>query len=87
MKDLDVTWYCNKYVTPDVVNIISVEKGLYVAESCQVQNIPTDNCGSKLISLFLLILKIFDVIYYFFGKNHLISLRTILMLSSINVTF
>jgi hypothetical protein len=56
-------------VTPDVENIISVEKGLYVAESCQVQNIPTDNCGSKLISLFLLILKIFDVIYYFFWKK------------------
>jgi hypothetical protein len=65
MRGLDVTCYCNKYVTQDILKIISLEKALYVVETCQAQNIPKDNCGSKLISLFLLILKIFDFIYYF----------------------
>jgi hypothetical protein len=65
MRGLDVTCYCNKYVNSDILKIISVEKALYVAKTCQAQNIPKDKCGSKLISLFLLILKVFDFIYYF----------------------
>jgi hypothetical protein len=65
MRGLDVTCYCNKYVNSDFLKIISLEKALYVAQTCQAQNIPKDKCGSKLISLFLLILKIFDFIYYF----------------------
>jgi hypothetical protein len=62
MKDLDVSCSC-KYVTPVVEKKFSIEKTLYVAEICHSQNIPTDTCGSKFISLFLLMLKIFDFIY------------------------
>jgi hypothetical protein len=62
MKDLDVSCSC-KYVTPIVEEKFSIEKTLYVAEICHSQNIPTDKCGSKLIYLFLLMLKIFDLIY------------------------
>ncbi|XP_045828878.1 uncharacterized protein LOC123920629 [Trifolium pratense] len=38
MKDLDVSCYC-KYVTPIIEEKISIEKALYVAETCHSQNI------------------------------------------------
>ncbi|XP_045828649.1 putative lipid-transfer protein DIR1 [Trifolium pratense] len=48
MKGLDVSCRC-KYVTPGVEAKISIEKALYVAQTCQCQNIPTDKCGSYTI--------------------------------------
>ncbi|XP_045802580.1 putative lipid-transfer protein DIR1 [Trifolium pratense] len=45
LKGVDVSCYC-KYVTPIVELIISMEKVIYVAQTCQVPNIPTDKCGS-----------------------------------------
>jgi hypothetical protein len=56
LKGADFKCYCDN-ITP-YEGMISIEKALYVARYCQVQNIPTDKCGSKLISLFFLILKI-----------------------------
>ncbi|KAK2431744.1 hypothetical protein P8452_44862 [Trifolium repens] len=48
MKGLDVS--CSyKYVTPIIEDKISIEKALYVAETCHSQNIPTDKCGSYII--------------------------------------
>ncbi|CAK8532150.1 unnamed protein product [Lathyrus sativus] len=48
IKDANVSCYC-KYVTPAVESMISIEKALYVAKTCQAQNIPTDKCGSYII--------------------------------------
>jgi hypothetical protein len=79
LKGANVSCYC-KYVTPGIENMISIEKALYVAKTCQCQNIPTDKCGSKLISILF-------VIQFFFWKNGLISICTILILFCINVTF
>ncbi|KAK2377902.1 hypothetical protein P8452_49521 [Trifolium repens] len=48
LKGANVSCYC-KYVTPSIENMISIEKALYVAKTCQCQNIPTDKCGSYII--------------------------------------
>ncbi|WJX59548.1 hypothetical protein P8452_44857 [Trifolium repens] len=48
LKGANVSCYC-KYVTPGIENMISIEKALYVAKTCQCQNIPTDKCGSYII--------------------------------------
>ncbi|XP_045828645.1 putative lipid-transfer protein DIR1 [Trifolium pratense] len=48
LKGANVPCYC-KYVTPSIENMISIEKALYVAKTCQLQNIPTDKCGSYII--------------------------------------
>ncbi|XP_058746813.1 putative lipid-transfer protein DIR1 [Vicia villosa] len=48
LKDVDVACYC-KFVTPDIVDKISMEKALYVAKTCGVKPIPKDKCGSYTI--------------------------------------
>ncbi|CAI8603495.1 unnamed protein product [Vicia faba] len=48
LKGANISCYC-KYVTPVVENMVSIEKALYVAKTCQAQNIPTDKCGSYII--------------------------------------
>jgi hypothetical protein len=55
-------------VTPTIKNIIGIEKALYVAKACQIQNIPPEKCESKLVSLFFLILKKL-IFFFFFGKK------------------
>ncbi|XP_058745685.1 putative lipid-transfer protein DIR1 [Vicia villosa] len=50
LKSADISCYC-KYLTliPDIEKRFSIEKALYVAKTCQAQNIPTDKCGSYTI--------------------------------------
>jgi len=57
LKGANVPCYC-KYVTPSIEKIISIEKALYVAKTCQLQNIPTDKCGSKFAFYFLFFLPL-----------------------------
>jgi hypothetical protein len=52
-------------------NIIGIEKALYVAKACQIQNIPPEKCESKLVSLFFLILKKL-IFFFFFWKKGLV---------------
>ncbi|KAL5068771.1 hypothetical protein RYX36_019658 [Vicia faba] len=47
LKGADISCYC-KYLAP-IEGKISFEKVLYVAKTCQAQNIPTEKCGSYTI--------------------------------------
>ncbi|KAK2400564.1 hypothetical protein P8452_07487 [Trifolium repens] len=47
LNGADFTCYC-KYIS-NYEAFISIEKALYVARYCGVQNIPTDKCGSYTI--------------------------------------
>jgi hypothetical protein len=49
LKGADVSCYC-KYLTPVIELIISIEKVIYVAQTCKASNIPKDKCGSKLLN-------------------------------------
>lgn len=51
LKGVDVACYC-KFVTPDIVNQISMEKALYVLKTCGVGPIPSDKCGSKITTFY-----------------------------------
>ena len=64
LKGANVPCYC-KYVTPSIESIISIEKALYVAKSCQLKNIPTDKCGSKIAFYYHFFLTLFFLPYEF----------------------
>ncbi|CAL5190683.1 unnamed protein product [Lathyrus oleraceus] len=57
LKGADITCYC-KYLTPPIEKLLSIEKVLFVAKTCQCQNIPTDKCGSYVIPHPPLLLKV-----------------------------
>lgn len=59
LQGANVSCYC-KYVTPGIESKFSIEKALFVAKTCQAQNIPTDKCGSKLTSFYHLPNKILN---------------------------
>ncbi|XP_004514074.1 uncharacterized protein [Cicer arietinum] len=48
LNGADITCYC-KYATPRIERMISMEKAMFVVNSCHCRNIPTDQCGSYTI--------------------------------------
>ncbi|GLU19289.1 hypothetical protein SLE2022_355490 [Rubroshorea leprosula] len=46
VKVLDVPCVCNKYVTPDLEKIVSVEKVIFVATTCGLTLKPGFKCGN-----------------------------------------
>jgi len=58
LNGVDVSCYC-QYVTPLLMQNISIDKALNVARNCELQDIPTGKCGSKLIFL-----KSFNIVNY-----------------------
>ncbi|CAL5190326.1 unnamed protein product [Lathyrus oleraceus] len=48
LKGANISCYC-KFVTPDIENRISMEKALYIANTCQLTDVPKDKCGSYIV--------------------------------------